>query len=381
MDGDGGAVVQQAIRNAGRPGGAERPAEPDARHWVTVLAPYREPSLGRSLAELVVTVAPFVALWLLMLLSLRYSYWLCLLLAVPAAGFLVRLFMIQHDCGHGSFFRRRRANDWLGRVLGVLTLTPYGYWRRTHAIHHATSGHLGRRGTGDVDTLTVREYQSLPAWRRGLYRLTRHPIVVLGVAPFYLFVLKHRLPVRLMRAGREPWLSVMSTNLAIALVVGLLVAVLGARDFLLVQTPITLLASSAGVWLFYVQHQFEHTWWAWDPDWNLHTGALHGSSHYDLPPVLRWFTANIGIHHVHHLCSRIPCYRLGEALRAHPELHAVSRLTLKESFRCLRLALWDEDQRRLVSFVDARSSAGGYAVCRPSAGASLGESRSSQIKS
>jgi omega-6 fatty acid desaturase (delta-12 desaturase) len=202
----------------------------------------------------------------------------------------------------------------------------------------------------------VREYQSLPAWRRGLYRLTRHPIVVLGVAPFYLFVLKHRLPVRLMRAGREPWLSVMSTNLAIALVVGLLVAVLGARDFLLVQTPITLLASSAGVWLFYVQHQFEHTWWAWDADWNLHTGALHGSSHYDLPPVLRWFTANIGIHHVHHLCSRIPCYRLGEALRRHPELHAVSRLTLKESFRCLRLALWDEDQRRLVAFRDARTS-------------------------
>ena len=192
------------------------------------------------MAELVVTVVPFVALWLLMLLSLRYSYWLCLLLAVPAAGFLVRLFMIQHDCGHGSFFRRRRANDWLGRALGVLTLTPYGYWRRTHAMHHATSGHLGRRGTGDVATLTVREYQSLPAWRRGLYRLTRHPIVVLGVGPFYLFVLQHRLPVRLMRGGRAPWLSVMSTNLAIAGVVGLLVAVLGVRDFLLVQAPITL---------------------------------------------------------------------------------------------------------------------------------------------
>ena len=173
----------------------------------------------------------------------------------------------------------------------------------------------------------MREYQSLPAWRRGLYRLTRHPIVVLGLGPFYLFVLKHRLPVQLMRAGWAPWLSTMSTNLAIALVIGLLVALLGARDFLLVQTPITLLASSAGVWLFYVQHQFEHTYWAWDADWNLHTGALHGSSHYDLPPVLRWFTAN-------------------------------SRLTLMESFRCLRLALWDEDRRRLVRFGEARSSAG-----------------------
>ena len=345
----------QTIEHADRHAGAHRPAEPDARRWVTALAPYREPSLGRSLAELVVTVVPFVALWLLMLASLRYSYWLCLLLAVPAAGFLVRLFMIQHDCGHGSFFRRRRANDWLGRTLGVLTLTPYGYWRRTHAMHHATSGHLGRRGTGDVDTLTVREYQSLPAWRRALYRLKRHPIVVLGLGPFYLFVLKHRLPVRLMRAGWQPWLSVMSTNLAIAAVIGLLVVLLGVRDFLLVQAPIILLASSAGVWLFYVQHQFEHTWWAWDADWNLHTGALHGSSHYDLPPVLRWFTANIGIHHVHHLCSRIPCYRLGEALRDHPELRSVSRLTLKESFRCLRLALWDEDQRRLVGFREARA--------------------------
>ncbi len=331
---------------------ARRPTEPDARHWTTALARYREPILARSLAELVVTAVPFMALWLAMLLCLRYSYWLCLILAVPAAGFLVRLFMIQHDCGHGSFFRQRRANNWLGRALGVLTLTPYDYWRRTHAMHHATSGHLGRRGTGDVDTLTVREYRSLPARGRVLYRLRRHPIVVLGLAPFYLFVLKHRLPVGLMRAGWAPWLSVMATNLAIAVVVGLLIALLGMRDVLLVQAPITLLASSAGVWLFYVQHQFEHTYWAWDPDWSLHTGALHGSSHYDLPPVLRWFTANIGIHHVHHLCSRIPCYRLGEVLGEHPELRAVSRLTLVESFRCLRLALWDEGQQRLVGFRD-----------------------------
>jgi omega-6 fatty acid desaturase (delta-12 desaturase) len=342
---------------------------------VTALAPYREPSLPRSLVELGVTIVPFVALWLLILLSLRYSYWLCLLLAVPAAGFLVRLFMIQHDCGHGSFFRRRLANDWLGRTLGVLTLTSYGYWRRTHAMHHATSGHLGRRGAGDVDTLTVREYLSLPAWRRGLYRLKRHPIVVLGLGPFYLFVLKHRLPVSLMRGGRAPWLSTMATNLAIAVVIGLLVAVLGVRDFLLVQAPITLLASSAGVWLFYVQHQFEHTYWAWDADWNLRTGALQGSSHYDLPPVLRWFTANTGIHHVHHLSSRIPCYRLGEALREHPELRGVSRLTLMESFRCLRLALWDENQKRLLSFREARTlrvSGARNDPIRASSSASLG---------
>ena len=241
-------------------------------------------------------------------------------------------------------------------MIGVLTLTPYGYWRRTHAMHHATSGNLDRRGTGDIGTLTVREYQSRPTWRRALYRLKRHPIVMFGLGPLFLFVLKHRLPLRLMRAGKEPWLSVMTTNLVILALAGLAVAVVGLGDFLLVQAPITLLASSAGLWLFYVQHQFEESYWAWNPDWSLHAGALHGSSHYDLPPVLRWFTANIGIHHIHHLCSRIPYYRLGEALRDHPELREVSHLTLKESFRCLRLALWDEDQQRLVAFRDARSA-------------------------
>ena len=219
-------AIQETIEHADRGARARRPAVGNARDWVKTLAPYREPSLGRSLTELAVTAVPFVALWLLMLLSLRYSYWLCLLLAVPAAGFVVRLFMIQHDCGHGSFFRRRCANDWLGRVIGVLTLTPYGYWRRTHAMHHATSGHLDRRGTGDVDTLTVREYQSLPIWRRARYRLKRHPLVLLGLGPFYLFVLSHRLPLQLMRAGRDPWVSVMSTNLAIVAVVGLLMAAL-----------------------------------------------------------------------------------------------------------------------------------------------------------
>jgi omega-6 fatty acid desaturase (delta-12 desaturase) len=335
---------------------SDRPAVPDERRWIAMLAPYREPRLARSATELALTAVPFVALWLLMLLALRHSYWLALALALPAAGFLIRLFMIQHDCGHGSFFRRRRANDWLGRVLGVLTLTPYGYWRRTHAMHHATSGNLDRRGTGDVDTLTVREYQHLPAWRRAFYRAKRHPFVVLGVGPFYLFVLKHRLPVQLMRAGREPWLSVMTTNLAIVLLAGTAIAVIGLGEFFLVQAPITMLASSAGVWLFYVQHQFEETYWARNDDWSFQSGALHGSSHYDLPPVLRWFTANIGVHHVHHLCSRIPCYRLGEALRDHPELREVSRLTLRDSVRCLRLALWDEDERRLVGFREACGS-------------------------
>jgi len=339
---------------------AAAPASPPAqksgpaRQWLAVLAPYRAPVLGRALLELALTLIPFVALWLLMLSSLAYGYWLTLLLAVPTAGFLVRLFMIQHDCGHGSFFKRRRANDWLGRAIGVLTLTPYAYWRRSHAIHHATSGNLDRRGTGDIDMLTVAEYRALTPLGRRRYRFMRHPLTVLGLGPAYLFVLQQRLPVGLMRAGWQPWASVMGTNLAIAVVVGLLTALLGWQAFLMVQAPITLIAGAIGVWLFYVQHQFEHTYWARDAEWDSRDGALQGSSHYDLPPVLRWFTANIGLHHIHHLCSRIPSYRLNEALADHPELKDVSRLTLEESFACLRLALWDEDRRLLVAFSDIR---------------------------
>jgi omega-6 fatty acid desaturase (delta-12 desaturase) len=330
------------------------PAPHDDHRWPKLLARYREPSLARSLVELTVTAAPFAALWWLMWLSLGYGYGLCLLLAVPAAGFLVRLFMIQHDCGHGSFFRRRSANDWLGRAIGVLTLTPYGHWRQRHAIHHATSGNLDRRGVGDVDTLTVAEFARLPVGRKLAYRLSRSPLTMLGIGPLYVFVLQHRLPGKLTRADGAAWRSTMATNLAIAAVSGLLMLLIGARDFLLVQVPITWLASSIGVWLFYVQHQHEHTYWERDAGWSFQAGAMEGSSHLDLPPVLRWFTANIGVHHVHHLCSRIPSYRLAEVLRHHPELRETNRLTLRHSLQCFRLALWDEDERRLVSFREAR---------------------------
>lgn len=324
-----------------------------AKEWVRLLAPYRQQRHGRAAFELLVTLPPFVGLWLLMLWSLGVGYWLTLLLSLPAAGFLVRLFMIQHDCGHGSFFARRWANDALGRLLGVLTLTPYAYWRRNHAVHHATSGNLDRRGTGDIDTLTVREYQAMPRWRRALYRLSRHPVTILGIAPLWLFVARHRLPRDLWRAGgRQGWISVLGTNLAIGLVVAGLVALIGWQAFLAVQLPITVLGSTIGVWLFYVQHQFEETAWDADGEWDALEGALHGSSHYDLPAPLRWFTANIGIHHVHHLASRIPSYRLNEVLNNHPELREVSRLTLWQSLGCLRLALWDEDGRRLVRFRD-----------------------------
>jgi len=333
----------------------EPSTQPNARAWTQILARYRDPNRARSIFELVVTAVPLVLLWILMWWAVvDIGYWLCLLLSVPAAGFLVRLFMIQHDCGHGAFFRHRLANDWVGRVLGVLTLTPYDFWRRTHALHHASSGNLERRGIGDVDTLTVSEYLALSRLRRFLYRLYRHPIVMFGVGPAYLFILKHRLPVGLMGGGWQPWLSTMATNLAIAVAAATMIWFVGIGPFLLVHLPMTLLGASIGVWLFYVQHQFEVTFWAHDEDWNVHDAALHGSSHYDLPAVLRWFTANIGVHHVHHLCSRIPYYRLPRTLRDHPELGAVGRLTLVQSLLCVRLALWDEGQRRLISFRELR---------------------------
>ena len=330
------------------------PCPSDARGWTQILARYRIPNLVRSIVELAITAGPLVLLWFLMWASLDLGYWLCLLLAVPAAGFLVRLFMIQHDCGHGAFFRHRLANDWVGRLIGVMTLTPYDFWRRTHAIHHSTSGNLDRRGTGDIDTLTVHEYLARSRWGRLRYRVYRHPIIMFGIGPAYLFIVQHRLPVGLMRGGWQPWLSTMATNAAIAAIVATMIWLIGVGAFLLVHLPIMLLAGSIGVWLFYVQHQFEDTVWAHDRAWNLHDAALHGSSHYDLPHVLRWFTANIGAHHIHHLCSRIPYYRLPLVLRDYPDLGAVGRLTLVQSFRCVRLVLWDEGQQRLVSFREAR---------------------------
>jgi omega-6 fatty acid desaturase (delta-12 desaturase) len=330
----------------------------DARRWTRQLARYRQPSTGRGLVEIAITVVPLAALWVLAWLTLDIGYWLALPLAVASGIFIVRLFMIQHDCSHGAFFRSRRANDWIGRFASIFTMTPYGVWRSTHATHHAGSGNLDRRGVGDIDTLTIEEYRDRTMWGRLRYRIYRHPLILFGVGPAYLFLLQQRLPVGLMRGnGWRPWISTMTTNLSIALAAGGLIWLIGAKAFLLVHLPALLVAASIGVWLFYVQHQFEDTMWASDGAWNAHDAALHGSSHYDLPAFLRWFTANIGMHHVHHLSSRIPFYRLPRVLRDHPELRDVGRLTLRESFRCVRLVLWDGTQRRLVSFREARAGA------------------------
>ena len=312
---------------------------------------YRNPDAIWSLTEVAVTLGPFVALWAAMWALMHVSYWLSLALALPAAGFLVRLFMIQHDCGHGAFFRTRLMNDWVGRVAGVLTLTPYDYWKRTHAAHHAATGNLERRGLGDIETLTVNEYLAL-GWRgRFAYRMYRHPLVLFAIGPTFLFLLQHRAPFGLMRgAGWKPWVSTMSTNAAIATIVVLLMWLIGPAAFVMIHGPIFLLAATIGVWLFYVQHQFEGATWAHARSWSLPEAALNGSTYYDLPIVLRWFSANIGVHHVHHLASRIPFYRLPEVLSDFPELANVNRLTLFQSLSCVNYALWDEDTQRLISF-------------------------------
>jgi omega-6 fatty acid desaturase (delta-12 desaturase) len=334
---------------------AHHPPDPDlGRYWERLLAPYMKPHDGRAVFQVLTTATLYALGWLLMFYTLRWSYLLTLALAVPTVGMLTRLFIFQHDCGHGSFFRSRRANNALGGVLGVLTLTPYRYWRRTHAIHHATSGDLDRRSFGDIETLTVEEYRALSRFGRIKYRLYRHPLTLFVVGPVFQFFIKHRLPLDMPRSWKREWASVHWTNAGLLLGAGLGCWLFGWKAFLAVQIPISLLSGILGIWLFYVQHQFEDTYWRKNPDWSFERAGIEGSSYYDLPRWLHWFTGNIGYHHVHHLASRIPNYRLAECFRKVQELHGVTRLTFWSSLRCARLRLWDETNQRLISFGELR---------------------------
>jgi omega-6 fatty acid desaturase (delta-12 desaturase) len=322
--------------------------------WTARLARYKGPELKRSIWQLASGVALFAATWGLMYASLGVSYWLTLLLAVPAAFFLIRLFIIQHDCGHAAFFRSARVADIVGSILGVLTLTPYHYWKKTHALHHATSGNLEHRGFGDIDTLTVDEYLARSRWERFKYRVYRHPTVLFGVGAVLHFFVRHRLPSIVPREWTRERRSIFWTDVGLAGLIVLMGMLVGFRAFVLVQLPVTLLSTSLGVWLFYVQHQFEPTYWEHDERWAYEPAALQGSSYYRLPKLLQWATGNIGLHHIHHLLPRIPNYRLQQALDEHPELARVPTLSLRESLRCVRLTLWDERARKLVSFAALR---------------------------
>ena len=339
---------------------ASPPAATGRSSWRQAVASFQHADVRRSVWQLVNTLIPFFALWGLMVLSLRVSYWLTLALSIPTAGFMVRAFIIFHDCCHGSFFRSKEANDIVGTVLGVLTFTPYYSWRHSHALHHASAGDLDRRGTGDIWTMTVAEYTAASRLKRLVYRLFRFPPVTFGVGPLFMFLVLHRVPAA--AGGRRERLSVWATTLALAGIIALAGFTIGIKAYVMIQLPIIWIAGVAGVWLFYVQHNFEGTYWEHHDRWDFVDAALNGSSFYKLPVVLQWFTGNIGFHHIHHLSPRIPNYFLQRCHEAHPLFQQVKPVTLFTSLKSLRLRLWDEEQRRLVGFAYLRIRSTGAGV-------------------
>jgi omega-6 fatty acid desaturase (delta-12 desaturase) len=321
--------------------------------WKEIVAQYQKPAIGRGIWQIVNTLVPYVGLWWLMYYTSKVSWWLTLPLAILAAGFLVRIFIISHDCGHGSFFKSRKANDILGFVTGTLAFTAYFHWRWEHALHHSSSGDLDRRGTGDVWTLTVEEYLKSSRWKRFSYRLGRNPIVLFVLAPLFLFVIRERFVSP--GAGFKERQSVYWTNFALlAMAVGLS-AVFGWKAYLTIQLTVMMIAGSAGIWLFYVQHQFEGVYWERGEEWDYAKAALQGSSFYKLPRILQWFSGNIGFHHIHHLSPRIPNYHLEECHRAEPLFQAVKPITLFASFKSFTFRLWDEQCRKLVGYRHLRT--------------------------
>jgi acyl-lipid omega-6 desaturase (Delta-12 desaturase) len=323
-------------------------SQADTPAWKKIVVRYQQPSVGRAVWQLVNTLVPYAALWYLMYLSLAVSWWLTLPLAVLAGAFLVRAFIIFHDCGHGSFFKSAVANHILGAVTGVVTFTPYYHWRWEHAIHHSSAGDLDRRGTGDVWTLTVQEYLESSRWRRFAYRLARNPVVLFVLAPLFLFLIRQRVP-SLKAPARERY-SVYWTNLGVGALAAGLIWFFGLKAYLIIVLTVIMTAGSAGVWLFYVQHQFEGVYWERSDEWDYTTAALKGSSFYKLPRVLQWFSGNIGFHHIHHLSPRIPNYHLEKCHQAEPLFQTVKPVTLFSSFKSFTFRLWDEQRRKLVGY-------------------------------
>jgi omega-6 fatty acid desaturase (delta-12 desaturase) len=337
--------------NSQAPRGENQPT-PDPSSWQKIVARYQQSSAKHGIWQIVSTLVPYAGLWYLMYLTVPISWWLAIPLAVLAGAFLVRVFIIFHDCGHGSFFSSRRANRFWGVITGVLTFTPYLHWRWEHAIHHATSGDLDRRGTGDIWTLTVQEYLEASRWKRFAYRLARNPIVLFVLAPLFVFFIKQRFPNSGARARQRR--SVYWTNLALLIMAVGLSRIFGITEYLIIQTVIVGVAGSIGIWLFYVQHQFEGAYWQRSGEWDYVTAALQGSSFYKLPRVLQWFSGNIGFHHIHHLGPRIPNYHLEKCHKAEPLFQTVKPVTLFQSLKSFSFRLWDEERRRLVGYCHLR---------------------------
>ena len=320
----------------------------DKAAWRQVVEKYRRPSTGRALWQLTNTFVPYVLLWYLMYLSLAVSWWLTVPLAVLAGAFLVRIFIIFHDCGHGSYFKSQRANDRVGFIAGVLTFTPYYHWRWEHSIHHGSAGHLDKRGTGDIWTMTVQEYLESSRWKRFAYQLARNPVVLFVLAPLFMFMIVQRYPSP--KADPRERHSVWWTNLAILCLAIGLCWIYGITAYLLIQLTVMAVAGAVGVWMFYMQHQFEEVYWERGDDWDYVAAALQGSSFYKLPRILQWFSGNIGFHHIHHLSTRIPNYNLQKCHEADPLFQQVKPLTLSASLKSLTLRLWDEQSRKLVGY-------------------------------
>lgn len=321
--------------------------------WQEFVKKYQSPDIRCSIWQIANSVIPYFVLWYLMYRSLSVSYWLTLLLALPAAGSMMRIFIILHDCGHSSFFKSARANHVVGTICGILTQTPYFQWTREHAIHNASSGDLERRGVGDVTTLTVREYLTLSLWGRVQYRLYRNPLVMLLLGPLYLFLWNYRLIGK--HSGRRERNNVYLTNTTLFAIWAGLCLTVGVKTFLLIWMPINMIAGATGVWLFYIQHQYENTYWQNAPNWDYATAAIHGSSYYKLPKILQWFSGNIGFHHIHHLSPKIPNYKLERCHEEMPLLKQVTVIRFWESLKLASLKLWDEEQQRLVSFSHLKS--------------------------
>ena len=316
---------------------------------------YQVPSNATAVRQVVNSLGPYLLLWTLMYLALQISWWLVIPLAVLSGAFLVRVFIIFHDCSHGSYFCSPRANTMMGFFCGMLVFTPYGQWRREHAAHHATAGNLDRRGVGDMWTMTVAEYQQASVWNRILYRVMRNPLFLFGIAPVYMFIIGQRIPTR--NAKRSDLKSVWQMNLAVLAMVSTMMFIFGVVPYLVIQLIVVTVAGSAGFWLFYIQHQFEGTYWERDQNWDYVDAALHGSSFYKLPKVLQWFSGNIGFHHIHHLSPRIPNYNLERCHDSHPMFQDVHTVTLLSSLSAMSYHLWDESSHRLVSFRELKRSA------------------------